>query len=381
MLPAMAARAGSGTNEQAPARGGRSGQVHIGVNLGFGNLHENLTDEQMYQGELRLAELSDRLGFDSLWSVEHHFDDYAMCPDNVVLLANVAARTQHIRLGTGAVILPWNDPLRVAEKMIMLDILSSGRAIFGMGRGLSRIEYAPFGIPMAQSRARFDEAAAMIVDALETGYIEGKGHYYPVPRTQLRPSPRGSFRGRLYCVAGSPDSVTSCAELGAALMTIVIRPVPDLMPIFTSYREQFQARHGRPAPPISVNVNMYCDEDAETAKARARRYISEFFASNVRHYEMASDHFGRTEGYERYAEQAQALREAGLENAAAGFAACALTGTPAQIIEQIGAISEVLGSFELIVLPSFGGLPYDQAERSLELFAKEVVPAVRGLAA
>ena len=125
--------------------------MHIGANLGFGNLHENLTDAEMYQGELRIAELSDRLGFDSLWSVEHHFDDYAMCPDNVVLLANVAARTRHIRLGTGAVILPWNDPLRVAEKMIMLDILSGGRAIFGMGRGLSRVEYAPFGIPMAEA--------------------------------------------------------------------------------------------------------------------------------------------------------------------------------------------------------------------------------------
>jgi alkanesulfonate monooxygenase SsuD/methylene tetrahydromethanopterin reductase-like flavin-dependent oxidoreductase (luciferase family) len=353
--------------------------VRIGVNLGFGNLHEDLADEQMYQGELGLAELSDQLGFDSLWSVEHHFDDYAMCPDNVVLLANVAARTRNIRLGTGAVILPWNDPLRVAEKMIMLDILSGGRAIFGMGRGLSRIEYAPFGVPMSQSRARFDESAAMIVDALETGYIEGKGPYYPVPRTRLRPGPRGSFRGRLYCVAGSPDSVTSCAELGAALMTIVTRPVPDLMPVFTSYREQFQARHGRPAPPISVNVNMYCHEDAATAHARAHRYIGRFFASNVRHYEMAGDHFGRTEGYERYAEVARALRAAGLENAAAAYTASALWGTPAQVIERIGAISDVLGSFELIVLPSFGGMPYDQAERSLELFAKDVMPAVRGL--
>jgi len=350
-------------------------EVHIGVNLGFGNLHEKLTDEQMYQGELRIAELSDRLGFDSLWAVEHHFDDYAMCPDNVVLLANVAARTQRIRLGTGAVILPWNDPLRVAEKMIMLDILSGGRAIFGMGRGLSRIEYAPFGISMAEARGRFDESAAMIAEALETGYIEGTGPYYPVPRTQLRPGPRGSFRDRLYCVAGSPDSVTSCAALGASLMTIVVRPVKDLMPIFTSYREQFQAIHGRPAPPICVNVNMYCHEDAETARARAHRHIGEFFASNVRHYEMAGDHFGRTAGYERYAEQAAALREAGLENAAAAFADSALTGTPAQITEQIAAIGDVLGTFELIVLPSFGGMPYDQVERSLELFAREVVTA------
>jgi alkanesulfonate monooxygenase SsuD/methylene tetrahydromethanopterin reductase-like flavin-dependent oxidoreductase (luciferase family) len=185
---------------------------HIGVNLGFGNLHENLTDEQMYQGELALAELADRLGYDSLWAVEHHFDDYAMCPDNVVLLGCVAGRTEHLMLGTGAVILPWNDPLRVAEKMIMLDILSGGRALFGMGRGLSRMEYAPFRIEMSESRARFDEAAPMIAEALETGWIEGDGPYYPQPRTRLRPSPRGSFSGRLYCVAGSPDSIASCVR-------------------------------------------------------------------------------------------------------------------------------------------------------------------------
>jgi alkanesulfonate monooxygenase SsuD/methylene tetrahydromethanopterin reductase-like flavin-dependent oxidoreductase (luciferase family) len=354
--------------------------LHIGVNLGFGNLHENLSDEQMYHGELRLAELADRLGFDSLWAVEHHFDDYAMCPDNVVFLAHVAARTQLVRLGTGAVILPWNDPLRVAEKMIMLDILSGGRAIFGMGRGLSRLEYAPFGIPMGESRARFDEAAAMIVEALETGYIEGDGAYYPQPRTRLRPGPRGSFRGRLYCVAGSPDSVTSCVSLGASLMTIVVRPVQDLMPTFDSYRDQYREVHSAEPPPISLNVNMYCHEDAAVAADRARRHIGAFFASNVRHYEMASGHFAQTAGYERYAEQAEALREAGLEKAAEGFAAAALWGTPEQIVGKLGAIRDVLGNFELIVLPSFGGMPYEQAERSLELFAKEVMPAARGLA-
>src|SRR5260370_3416227 len=167
---------------------------HVGVNLGFGNRHESLTDEQMYVGEVQIAELADRLGFDSLWAVEHHFDDYAMCPDNVVFLANIAARTERIKLGTGAVILPWNNPLRVAEKMIMLDILSGGRAMFGIGRGLSRIEYAPFQIPMSESRDRFDEAAAMVLSALETGWIAGGGPFYPQPRIQLRPIPPASFR-------------------------------------------------------------------------------------------------------------------------------------------------------------------------------------------
>lgn len=353
--------------------------LHVGVNLGFGNLHENLSDEQMYVGELRLAELADRLGYDSLWAVEHHFDNYAMCPDNVVLLAHLAARTQHVRLGTAAVILPWNDPLRVAEKMIMLDILSEGRAILGMGRGLSRLEYAPFRIPMDESRARFDEAAAMIAEALETGYIEGSGPYYPQPRTRLRPGPRASFRDRLYCVAGSPDSVTSCVGLGASLMSIVVRPVEDLMPVYDSYREQYRALHGTTAPPISLNVNMYCHADAGIARDRAHRHIATFFASNVRHYEMAGEHFAQTTGYERYAEAAQALREAGLEKASEAYAASALWGTPAQIVEKLAAIRDVLGDFELIVLPSFGGMPYEQAESSLELFATEVMPAARQL--
>jgi alkanesulfonate monooxygenase SsuD/methylene tetrahydromethanopterin reductase-like flavin-dependent oxidoreductase (luciferase family) len=350
---------------------------HVGVNLGFGNLHEKLTDEQMYAGELALAELADRLGYDSLWAVEHHFDDYAMCPDNVVLLANVAGRTSRLKLGTAAVILPWNDPLRVAEKMIMLDILSDGRAIFGMGRGLSRVEYAPFGIAMSESRARFDEASAMIARALETGWIEGDGPYYPQPRVQLRPSPPRSFQGRLYCVAGSPDSVTSCVSLGAALLTIVTQPVPNLMPTFTGYRDQYRAAHGVEAPPIAVNMNMYCHEDAEVAGERSLLYVHRFFASNVRHYEFTGEHFAETKGYERYDEIARVFRQIGVEAAADAYAACALCGTPDQIIEKIAGIKDVLGSFELTVLPSFGGMPYDQAEQSLELFAREVMPAAR----
>jgi alkanesulfonate monooxygenase SsuD/methylene tetrahydromethanopterin reductase-like flavin-dependent oxidoreductase (luciferase family) len=352
---------------------------HIGVNLGFGNLHETLTDEQMYAGELKLAELAERLGFDSLWAVEHHFDDYAMCPDNVVLLANIAGRTERMRLGTGAVILPWNDPLRVAEKMIMLDILSGGRAIFGMGRGLSRMEYAPFGIDMSQSRARFDEAAAMIAAALETGWIEGSGPYYPRPRTRLRPSPPRSFRGRLYCVAGSPDSVTSCVALGASLLTIVTAPVPTLMPVFDSYRDQWRAAHGTPAPPIALNMNMYCHADAETARERALTYIQRFFGSNVSHYEFMGTHFRDIKGYERYDETAARFRAAGLEGAANAYAACALAGTPDQIAARLAGIVQTLGPFELTVLPSFGAMPYDQAEASLELFAKEVMPAARDM--
>ena len=141
----------------------------------FQNAHENLSDADMVKKEMDLAVMAEDCGFDTVWSAEHHFDDYSMIPDNLQALTYVAAKTSKIQLGTGAVILPWNEPIRVAEKLSMLDALCDGRLVYGIGRGLARKEYEAFGIDMETARARFEEAAPMIVNALETGFIEGDG--------------------------------------------------------------------------------------------------------------------------------------------------------------------------------------------------------------
>ncbi len=354
--------------------------LHIGINLGFGKLHpEGLTDEQMYQGELDVAVLAEELGYDAVWAVEHHFSDYALCPDNLLLLAHLAGRTSRILLGTAAVILPWNDPLRVAEKALMLDTLSGGRLLLGFGRGLSRKEFEPFRITLGETRERFDEAAPMIFDAVETGFIEGNGPFYPQPRTELRPRPRASFADRRYMVAGSPDSVAMAAKLRARMMSFIVRPVPDLMPTFTTYRELYEAEHGEIAPPIALNVNMYCHEDDQLARERHHEYVNRFFMSNVEHYEMAGSHFDGLKGHERYAANAEYFRSIGVEKAADDYAATALWGDPERILGQIEAIRDVLGDYELTLAPSFGGMPYDHARASVELFAREVLPKARSL--
>jgi alkanesulfonate monooxygenase SsuD/methylene tetrahydromethanopterin reductase-like flavin-dependent oxidoreductase (luciferase family) len=353
--------------------------LSIGINLGFGKLHPDLSDQEMYDGELELAVAAEGLGYDAVWVVEHHFEDYSLCPDNLVVLAYLAARTSTIKLGTAAVIVPWNDPLRVAEKALVVDTLSKGRLLLGLGRGLSRREYVPFRIPLEETRERFDEAAAMIFEAVETGVIEGTGPFYPQPRAELRPRPRASFLGRRYCVAGSPDSVVSAAHLKAAMMSFIVRPVAELMPTFTRYRELYESEHAEVAPPISLAVNLYCHEDNELARERHFTYVNRFFLSNVDHYEMAGDHFATTKGYERYAENARLLREAGLEKAAESYAATALWGNPEHILGQIEEIRDVVGDFSLSLAPCFGGMPYDQARASLELFAKKVLPKARSL--
>src|ERR1700691_1387223 len=139
---------------------------------------QDIGDDQVWDEELRLARQAADLGFDELWSAEHHFFDYSFCPDNLQLMTHLAAVCPDIDLGTAAVILPWHDPLRVAEQASVLDYLSGGRLRLGMGRGLARREFAAFRGTMDESRERFDEAASMILAALRTGFMEGNGKHY-----------------------------------------------------------------------------------------------------------------------------------------------------------------------------------------------------------
>src|SRR3981081_863843 len=121
--------------------------MRVGVQMIFQSwgYDASVTDADVVADEFKVGVRADELGFHALWPVEHHFNDYSFCPDNTVFLANMAARTKRILLGPVAGILPWNDPLRLAEKIALLYHLSDGRVLFGMGRGLARREYAGFG--------------------------------------------------------------------------------------------------------------------------------------------------------------------------------------------------------------------------------------------
>ena len=131
--------------------------MHVGTSIFFQNRHQNRTDLEVYQNELRLADLAEPLGYESIWGVEHHFTDYTMCPDVLQFLSYMAGRTEKVQLGSMVVVLPWHDPVRVAEQFSMLDHLSGGRAVVGVGRGLARVEFDGFQVSMAESRTRFAE--------------------------------------------------------------------------------------------------------------------------------------------------------------------------------------------------------------------------------
>ena len=353
--------------------------MRVGVQMIFQSwgYDKSVTDAEVVADEIRLGVLADELGFHALWPVEHHFNDYSFCPDNTVFLANMAARTKQILLGTGAVILPWNDPLRVAEKIVLLDHLSGGRVLFGMGRGLARREYGGFGIAMDESRDRFDEAARMVLDALDTGYVEGDGPYFPQPRTPLRPAPDRSFDGRIYCVAMSPDSVLAAADLGARMVAFSQRPWDDQAVAINTYKERFVATHGRePGPPVICDF-VYCHQDSSRAEEMAHKYIAGYLASVMEHYELESDHLKQAKGYESYGSAVDMMKAIGLEKLCEMYLGVNVWGTPDQIVERLRARREVVGDHDLTCCFRYAGLPYDDAEASMRLFARDVLPVVQ----
>ena len=280
---------------------------------------EGGSDGQTWEEELRLGEIAADAGFDCLWSAEHHFNDYSFVPDNLQLTTHLAAKYPDIDVGTAAVILPWHDPLRVAENAAVLDLLSNGRLRLGFGRGLARREFETFRLSMDESRGRFDEAAPMIVEALKTGFIEGDGTYYKQPRTEIRPRPQHSFDGRIYAVASSENSVVSAAKLGAHMVMFADRPWEMRLPAIDRGRALHREFHGTEPPQVMLTEFVICGTEISQCKEEARQYQGKFVESNFYHYEFLGDHFKTVKGYDSYQQKAEIARSGGLEGAVDGF--------------------------------------------------------------
>src|SRR5499426_2501679 len=214
--------------------------MHVGYGAVFQNPNNQLSDREVWRHEIRLAEMAEPLGFDSIWGIEHHFDDYTMCPDPVQFLTYMAGRTQKVKLGSMVVVLPWHDPLRVAEQVSMLDHLSNGRLILGLGRGAGRVEFDGFRQDMGDSRPRFVESADCVLQGLEQGYCEYQGQFVQQPRTDIRPAPFKSFRGRTYAAAVSPESLPIMAKLGVGILVVPQKPWDAVEAEIKQYNELYR---------------------------------------------------------------------------------------------------------------------------------------------
>src|SRR6266404_3325112 len=289
----------------------RGDDMHVGYGCYFQNPDGALSDAEVYRQELRLAEMAEPLGFDSIWSVEHHFDDYTMCPDVLQLLTYFAGRTRRIKLGSMVVVLPWHDPIRVAEQISLLDHVSDGRLILGLGRGLARIEYEGFRLDQNEGRNLFVEYAELVLNALENGYMEG-GKFTRQPRREIRPRPARSFKGRTYAAAVSPESMPIMAKLGVGLLVIPQKPWDVVKQDFEVYHKVWREVNGSQPPPKPLCGGFfYVDEDKARAEERATHWISAYYHTVMKHYEMTSPEFGQQKSYEFYSNVGKFIRKHG----------------------------------------------------------------------
>jgi alkanesulfonate monooxygenase SsuD/methylene tetrahydromethanopterin reductase-like flavin-dependent oxidoreductase (luciferase family) len=360
--------------------------MQVGLQFIIQNTHDGaMSDAEMFRQETELAVMAEDLGLDFVQAPEHHFDPgYSMCPDNMQWLAYVGGRTSTIGVGCGAIILPWwGNPLRVIEKISMLDILLGDRFILGFGRGLSRKEYEIFGVDMATSRQRFDQAADLILDALETGVAEWDTEYFQQSRTEITPKPPRGFRNRrFYSVAMTPDSGIAAANLGATMMSFVQLPWEMHHEGIVAWREHFAKVHPeKDAGAPGMTDFTYCHADAAVAEETARKYLSKSFKTVITHYDFDGSHWGNTAGYTAYQAGADAINEVGVDAAAEGFVQSQCWGTPDQILTEWQRRVDMSGDLRPTLAVSYAGMPFDMVRDSLALISKEVAPELRKMGA
>jgi alkanesulfonate monooxygenase SsuD/methylene tetrahydromethanopterin reductase-like flavin-dependent oxidoreductase (luciferase family) len=351
--------------------------MHTGLGLSFQALDAKLSDADVYRQELSLASRAESDGFDSIWTPEHHFTDYMLTPNVTQFLSWVAGQTQRIRLGTMVIVLPWHDPVRVAESFVLLDHLSQGRAILGIGRGLGRVEFDAFRADMAESRRRFTEYSEAIINGLESGVMEYDGELYQQPRLELRPRPFASFRGRTFASAISPYSLDLMAQLGVGVMVIAQKPWDTVQGELAGYRSRYLELNGEEAPKPILALFVGVSEDPAEAQLIRERYLQRYARSTVEHYEFRNQEFAKIEGYEYYAGLAKNIAKHGLEKFNGFLADLQVWGTPDQVAAQILENVRKCDAGALIIQLRFGGMEPDLAMRNYELFIKRVLPALQ----
>jgi alkanesulfonate monooxygenase SsuD/methylene tetrahydromethanopterin reductase-like flavin-dependent oxidoreductase (luciferase family) len=333
-----------------------------------------------YNEELDTALAAEDQGWDSVWTVEHHISPYTMIPNPVQLLSFIAGATSRIDVGTMVVVLPWHHPLRVAEDITSLQYHLRGRTPYiGFGRGAARREFRQLGFEMGESRERFDEAIQVVQLALTNESFSFHGKHYNFEDVTMRPRPRDpqALLDNFHFSWGSPSSAPVGARFGLKPMIIPQRAWSEYHADLQEFARARAAAGFGPARP-RIHMNVFCGETEQAAEEGARRYIPEYADSARRNYELDSDHFKNTKGYEHYAAQSAALRTVDAAQAMGEtYLANHVWGTPAQCLEKMRAISDAFHPEEFMLVMRYGDMPRDLAAKSTELFAREVMPAVQ----
>ncbi|GAC1324191.1 MAG: LLM class flavin-dependent oxidoreductase [Chloroflexota bacterium] len=337
---------------------------------------------EVIRDELDQMVCSETLGFDSVWLTEHHYSDYGISAAPSILATALACRTERVTIGTAVYVLPFHHPLRLAEETATLDILSGGRLVVGLGRGNRAREFVGHGIDQAESRTRLEEGVDLLLAAWTRPTVTFAGRHWDVPEMSVDPKPLQQPHPPIAIAASSDESIVWAAQRSFRLLSSGLgTATPALMRTRATYADALRAAGHAQAVAYDllgrwvVTKHVYVADTDDRARAEAepheRWYLDSFARS------LSPDGLPNLSPEARQAAEAMAarVRQRRFEDL---FEDSLLIGSPATVRARVAELAAA-GVGELACWMNFGGLPTDRVERSMRLFAEEVMPACRAV--
>lgn len=339
---------------------------------------EQKSAKQYFREVLHLVSLTDELGYSHVRQAEHYFHPYGgYTPSPIVFLTAASQRTKHARLITGAVLPAFNSPLKIAGEVGMLDGISGGRLEVGFGRAFLPHEFAQFGVGLDESRRRFTEGLAQVTLLLKDEKVTSQGEFHSFRDVTSLPRPTQRPHPPLWIAAtATPESFEFAGRVGCKIMGIPLEP--DKMRIMIgAYRDAWRAA-GHPGNGHVMNTFfMYCAPTQAEAMELGARHCNDHLRGLA---DVTSGWLSgaNTKDYPGYDKLAAHLASDTIEKQVAKGSAW--LGSPAEIVEMIRTYNDKVGGIDSVSLHfSPANMRVDVAERSIRLFAREVMPKVAGL--
>ncbi|HTY56503.1 MAG TPA: LLM class flavin-dependent oxidoreductase [Candidatus Binataceae bacterium] len=339
--------------------------LNVGLLFAFRNPTQwRIPFTDLYEGHLRQCVKAEELGYDTIWLTEHHFLEDGYSPSLLPIAAAIGARTERVRIGTFVVLLPLHHPLRIAEDAATVDIISKGRFDLGLGQGYRSEEFEGFDIPRKERGARLEEGTEIIRRAwTETGFSVD-GRFTKLHNIDLQPRPVQKPHPPLWLAARGPKSIGRVARLGYHFMGTGGVDQQQM------YDDALRAAGKRIEDhKIAQLLMVYVAPDRNKAYDIAEKHV---------HYTLAS--YGKWMGQEQDLPSDAALKnippveKLREPDTARFFGESIVIGTPDDAIRMIDSYLDRTRVTHLVLMMQLPGLSIADGTRSMELFAKEVLP-------
>jgi len=325
--------------------------------------------QEPYEDMLKCLPVAEELGYTSCFNVSHHAQKDGLCPGPLIACAGAAAVTKNMRIGTGVLLVPMYAPLKLAEDIAVLDNLSGGRFVFGVAPGYVAYEFEAHGIPREQRVGRFEEALDLMTRAWTEETFSFDGKYYQVPETRLTPKPAQDPHPPIWYGVSATASLRRAAKRRAVQIMSPRHGPEELVAHFKPY-EEAAAKEGWTIPERPIMRSVFIAETQEKAEETASPALNYLFTELYGAASAAGERVLRAADGSLITDKDQV----GFEN----FKNRYIIGDPAFAIEQLELYRDAIQPTEVICWMHLPGVSGKDAMKSVELFAREVMPHFAG---